>query len=122
MKSGPQRALQLCERFLQKVVNGDYDAAFNGVRPYFPVAEQRFQAIASETKEQIGMAQLQFGAVNGHAFVSGDTVQGAVLRYRFLQTFDRDLVYWEFVFYRAQGGWLVNAMGFDDEIRLLFED
>ena len=111
----------LCQEFLDLVVAGRYDEGFNRVRPYFPVSQERVGKIQQETKQQVGMAELQFGKALGTSFMSGKALQGNLLRLRFLQTFERDVIYWEFVFYRAPGGWMVNALGFDDELRALFE-
>ncbi len=114
-------ALALCEVFHERVVAGRYKEAFTQIRPYFPVSQARVDKIESETTEQLGMAELQFGKALDHSFVSADQVQGTVLRFRFLQRFDRDAIFWEFVFYRPQNVWLINALGFDDEIRDLFK-
>jgi hypothetical protein len=114
-------AMLLCELFLDRVVAGNYKEAFTEIRPYFPVSPSRIDKIESETTEQLGMAELQFGRALDHSFISGDQVRGAVLRFRFLQRFDRDAIFWEFVFYKPQDVWLINALGFDDEIRDLFK-
>ena len=114
-------ALALCEVFLERVVAGQYKEAFVQIRPYFPVSQARVDKIESETTEQLGMAELQFGKALDHSFVSAEQVQSSVLRFRFLQRFDRDAIFWEFVFYRPQNVWLINALGFDDEIRDLFK-
>jgi hypothetical protein len=113
--------LMLCEAFLQRVTAGSFEEAFALIRPYFPVSEARITTIESETRQQLGMAQLQFGQVVGHNFMNGETVQDSILRFRFLQRFERDAIFWEFVFYRPRGTWQINALGFDDEIRDLFK-
>ena len=115
-------AMALADAFLRRVAVGRYDEAFAMVRPYFPVPEARIAKIEKETTQQLGMAELQFGATRDFSFVSGDTVQSSVLRLRFLQRFERDAIYWEFVFYKpAESVWVLNALGFDDEIRGLFK-
>ncbi len=114
-------ALLLCEAFMQAVAAGRFEEAFNLIRPYFPVSEARITKIETETKQQLGMAELQFGKSIDHAFTSGEEVHGSVLRYRFLQRYERDAIFWEFVFYKPEGYWLINALGFDDEIRNLFD-
>ena len=114
-------ALLLCEVFLDHMLAGNYKEAFSQIRPYFPVSPARIDKIEKETTDQLGMAELQFGRALDHSFISGDQVEGKVLRFRFLQRFDRDVIFWEFVFYRPQDVWLINALGFDDEIRDLFK-
>ena len=114
-------ALALSEAFMQKIIADKYEEAFHLIRPYFPVPEARVANIEKETKQQLGKAELQFGAPLGHTFVGADEVQGTVLRYRFLQQYDLDVLFWEFIFYKPKDGWVINAIGFDDQIRDLFK-
>jgi len=115
-------ALQICDSFIQRVMAGEYDAAFQQIRPYFPISEKRFIKLAEETKKQHGLAQLQFGKPLGQVFVSAQTIKDTVVKYRFLEKFEWDVMYWEFMFYKPQNGWLLNGLGFDDDIQSLFRN
>ncbi len=112
--------MQLCEAFLGRVMRSEYDAAFDGIRPYFPISAARFDKLRQETKKQHGLAQLQFGKPIGYLFVRSDTIKDTVVKYRFLEKFEWDVMYWEFLFYKPQDGWILNGVGFDDELHDLF--
>ena len=112
--------MQLCEAFLQRIMRGQYDEAFEGLRTYFPISASRFEKLKQETKKQHGLAQLQFGKPIGHLFVRSDTIKDTVVKYRFLEKFEWDVMYWEFVLYKPQDGWILNGLGFDDELHDLF--
>ena len=112
--------MQMCEGFLQQIMRDQYDEAFKGIRPYFPISASRFEKLQQETKKQHGLAQLQFGKPIGHLFVRSDTIKDTVVKYRFLEKFEWDVMYWEFVLYKPQDGWILNGLGFDDELHDLF--
>jgi hypothetical protein len=52
--------------------------------------------------------------------VNAEALQDSVLRFRYLLLYQRELLHWDFVFYNSGDGWVVNAMGFDDEVNSLF--
>ncbi len=114
-------ALQVCEAFLDRIEAGNYDAAFQALRPFFPVSDARFDKLSQETRRQHGLAELQFGAPVGRVFLSAETVRDSLLRFRFLEKFEWDAMYWDFVFYRPEQGWMLHGVGFDDEVQTVFK-
>ena len=114
-------ALQVCEAFLDRIEAGNYDAAFQVLRPFFPVSDARFDKLSQETRRQHGLAELQFGAPVGRVFLSAETVRDSLLRFRFLEKFEWDAMYWDFVFYRPEHGWMLHGVGFDDEVQTVFK-
>ena len=114
-------AFQLCEGFMQRMVAGDYDEAFRQIRPYFPISEQKFATLRDETKKQHGLAELQFGKALGFVYLDEKSVKDALLRYRFIERYEFEAIHWEFIFYQPERGWLLNRVGFDDEVEPLFQ-
>ncbi len=114
-------AMQLCETFMQRMIDGDSTVAFELVRPYLPISKERFERLQAETKKQHGLAELQFGKPVEHAFLRADVISDTLLRYRFVEKFEWDLLYWEFVFYRPTHGWMLNRVGFDDNLDVLLK-
>lgn len=114
-------AMRLCEGFLDQIMAGEYQAAFDFIKPHFPVSPQRFDRLLQATRKEHGLATLQFGRPLGRVFINTTTIKDTVMRYRFLEKFEWDVMYWEFVFYRPDRGWILNGVGFDDAIQGLFE-
>ncbi|MBI2884857.1 MAG: hypothetical protein HYY15_01645 [Candidatus Omnitrophica bacterium] len=114
-------ALQLCEAFLDRIQAGQYEEAFHILRPFFPVSDARFAKLSEETRRQHGLAELQFGASVGRTLLSSDTVRDSLLRFRFLEKFEWDVMSWDFVLYRPAQGWMLHGIGFDDDVQALFE-
>ena len=114
-------ARALCESFLQRIVGHDYGAAFDLVRPYFPISAERFFKLKHETEKQHGLAELQFGAPLGYVLVRDERIEHAMVNYVFLEKYAWDAMYWELVFYNPKDGWIVNRLGFGDELNTLFK-
>ena len=120
--SSEAEALQLCETFLQAIVAGEHGRAFDAVRPYFPVTDDRFLKLKSAISDQLDVAGQHLGRPLGYTFLDSALVGRLLLRYRFAQQFPVDVFYWQVLFYRAPQGWIINQLGFDDETERLFRD
>ena len=103
------------------MVAGRYEAAFHALRPYFPVSEAKFDHLKTETRRQLELAEEQFGTPIGWALGRSDLLGETVLRLRYLQKFENDVIYWDLVFYKPREAWLLNGLGFDDDIPGLFK-
>ena len=112
---------QLCEQFLNDMVAGRYEAAFHALRPYFPVSEAKFDHLKTETRRQLELAEEQFGTPIGWALGRSDLLGETALRLRYLQKFENDVIYWDLVFYKPREAWVLNGLGFDDDIPGLFK-
>ena len=111
----------LCERFLQHIIDGQFDTAFGLLRPYFPISQSKYAKLASETRAQLDLAEEHFGSPIGSLLVKTQNLDNTVLKFRFLQKFEYDVLYWDFIFYKPHEHWLFNGIGFDDEIQSLFQ-
>lgn len=118
--SSEGEALRLCERFLEAMIAGEHGRAFEVVRPHFPVSEERFVKLKAAISDQLDVAGQHLGRPLGFTFLSAERIGQLALRYRFAQQFPVDLFYWEFLFYRTPEGWIINQLGFDDDIEPLF--
>lgn len=108
--------LSLCQEFLDLILINEFDRAYDHVRPFFPVSRERVEILKSQTQRQMELAQLQFGISHGTKLMKAEPLQGTLFRFQFLQLFQRDYLYWEFLFYNPDGKWYLNSIGFSDNI------
>ena len=110
-----------CELFMLDLVQGDYNEAFAGLRPFFPISNERFQRMEDEARKQHAAAELQFGKPLGHILVREELVKDTVLKLVYLEKFEWDALVWEFTFYKPGDGWILNGLKFDDGFQSLFQ-
>jgi hypothetical protein len=114
-------ALGLCDTFMQQIVQGRYSAAFAAFWPYFPITPAKQEQLYEATSQQLVGVEAQFGRSLGYVFLDTKTLSDTVLRCRFFQRFELEVVVWEFDFYNAGNGWQLNAIAFDGSMEHLFE-
>ena len=110
----------LCERFLQHIIAGQFDSASGLLRPYYPISQSKYTKLESETKAQLDLAEEHFGSPLGSVLIKTQNLDNTVLKFRFLQKFEYDVLYWDFIFYKPHEHWLFNGIGFDDDVQSLF--
>ena len=112
---------KICDRFMQKIVAGKIEAAFAIIEPYFPIPESELSMIIIQTVKQLGMSEQRFGNPIGYEFIKEDEVKETLIKYTYLEKFDKHAVRWIFVFYKPEEKWLVNHFVWDDNIQALFD-
>ena len=103
-------AQQLCEAFLKEVIAGDVESAFAVVTPHMPLPESELSSLELQTIKQLGLIGPRFGKVISYKFVKEENVGDFIVRYTFVEQFDRHVLRWTFLFYRPQNGWLLNSL------------
>lgn len=114
-------AMRLCDTFMQQIVQGRYSTAFAAFWPYFPLTPEKQARLYDETAQQLVAVEAQFGRSLGYVFLDARTLSDTVLRCRFFQRFELEVVTWEFDFYNAGDGWRLNAVAFDGSTAHLFD-
>jgi len=113
-------AKALCEKFLDRIVADDIDAAFTALQPYFLISETEWLMIEKQTFQQLSMMRPRFGATLGFALVREDNIDDIVLRFTYVMKLERHAIVWTFYFYRPADAWLFNEFSIDPNFSELF--
>lgn len=111
----------LCTRSAAAFAEGDSDAAFAALAPYWPVSRAELDALAAQTTAQLAGVGQRFGATLGHEQLRSMEVGTSLLEHTYLVKFERHAIRFSCRFYRPDAHWLVNSVSWDDKINELFE-
>jgi hypothetical protein len=113
-------ARSYCEAVINHVAKGQIEEAFVliGSQWPFPVAELK-QAQEQAEKNQVFVEE-RFGQPCGYRLVKEEVVPEVCLRYTYVIKYEKHLVRWQFVFYKAKDRWQLNSFKWDDSIEALF--
>ena len=115
-----EAASKLVEQVMAKVGAGDLEGGLLLAKPYLLMPEAEVNAIIEQAKLQQPLLQARFGKPLGAEFVADKTLGRSLYGILYLQKFEKHAMRWRFVFYRASGKWMLDAISFDDKIQLLF--
>lgn len=109
-----------CEEFLEVAVKEGMDEAFRVIEPFWPFPGTEFSMVQVQSVKQMGLVKPRFGKCVGYEFVKEQSVNDTVLRFVYIQKFERHILRWRFVFYKPEKEWLLNTFFWDDQIEELF--
>ena len=116
----PEDLRRLTEQIMDKVDSGDVDDAFRLLRPRTIIGESEFDALAAQAKLQVALVGQKFGGNLGHELIRQDRVGESLVRYVYLDKFDRYALRWVFYGYKGKGGWIIHTFRLDDQLPAIF--
>lgn len=111
----------ICEMFMLKLVNSGVQEAFDELRPYFALEKEEIDMIQIQTYQQMEAIRPRYGEVVGYTLLKEEILGDTVLKYTYLQKFERHAIRWLFFFYKPGNTWIFNEFYVDDKLRELFE-
>jgi hypothetical protein len=115
-----EAASKLAEQVMAKVGAGDLEGGLLIAKPYFVMPEAEVNVVIEQAKLQLPLLQGRFGKMLGTEFVAERSLGKSLYQVLYLQKFEKHAMRWRFIFYSANGKWMLDAMNFDDKIQLLF--
>lgn len=108
-----------CSQAARLFAAGQYDAAYRGLAPYWPLPEQEILNLGYQTKTQLEMVTPRFGASLGEEHVETITAGRSLVRHTYLIKHERHALRFSCVFYKPADAWLVNYIIWDDKAQAL---
>lgn len=112
---------QLTEAVMQSVSNNLWKEGLLRLRPYTlnPVAE--FDSELGQVELQVPVITQRFGQAIGYDFVERHELGDSLMRYDYVQKFEKHVMSWHFIFYKPKDRWLLNSWSFSDNVEELFQ-
>jgi hypothetical protein len=117
----PGECKKLCENFVQLMVKGETNKAFEAIKPFWPLPESEIATLQMQTTSQLNTVAPRFGGIVGYEFISEEKVGNFILRYTYVVKYQKHIIRWVFILYKPQNAWVINIVKFDDNIKALFE-
>lgn len=118
--STEQDARALAEATLERVIAGEYQAAFDDLRPVWLFSPGELDTLLSTTVNQRATVAERFGESLDYAFVRRETLAGSLLRLTYVELTERHALRWVFQFYKPGDTWILNSVVWDDDVDALF--
>ena len=100
----------------------DFDAAFGGIKIFFPIPEDEFNNLVTQTKNQFQMVKNRFETTIGYELFKKESIKDLMVKYTYIMKFEKHIIRWMFIFYKPTQGWLLNWFHWDDKIDALFNE
>ena len=116
-----KEAHAFAENMVKQIIAGQSIAAFEAIKPYWPLDASTIDGLAKTTSEQIPMLEETFGKVTGYEFAGSETLGTSGHLETFLIKYEQSALRFYVVFYNGGNGWIVNSLSWDDNWDFLFK-
>ena len=107
-------------KFMEKVSEGDVDAAYKSIRPFLGVPVDAFDASADEASAYFTRVREKAGNTIGYTRVRDEAIGQEFHRVIWLQKFAAAAIAWTFTFYQPQDGWKLVGVSYSTTIDDLY--
>ena len=111
---------KVTDQIMEQVGRGNLEAGFKLMKSRTIIPPAEFDAMVGQANLQIPVISQRFGGNLGYEFLREDKVGDNLVRYTYIQRFDRHAMRWLFYNYRGKDGWVINSFRFDDQLPSLF--
>ena len=109
------------DTIMEKVAAGDFDAAFEMIKPYILLSSAEVDSVLEKTKSLRDQYGSRYGKSTGYAYLDSKKVGKILLRLRYVEQTNRHALPWVFYFYKSEDGWILNSFDWNDIYKDLFE-
>jgi hypothetical protein len=118
--SSPDEVRKVAEAIVASLGASNSDGAIKQIRPLSVVPPTEFDVFEAQfNNQQLNMLR-QFGAPSGYEYVREDKVGTRLVRHQFLVFHEKAPIRWNFVFYKAEKGWVISHFAFDGNAMSFF--
>lgn len=102
---------------MKEVATGNLKGGFDQIGAVYTVIPKvELDALASQAMLQVPVMEARFGKSIGYEFISESRAGDSVLKYVYLQKFEKHAIVWQFVFYRPGQAWILNSFKYRDSV------
>ncbi len=113
-------ARSYCEEVINHVEKGRIEEAFVLIGSQWPFPVEELKQVQEQAEKNRVFVEERFGQPCGYRLVKEEVVPEVCLRYTYVIKYEKHLVRWQFVFYKAKDRWQLNSFEWDDAIEALF--
>ncbi len=114
-------AKDLSAKITADIAAGNLDEAFKIMKLYTSVDPAEIDNIVIQCKTSMEKHEEKDGASIGYELVDSKKIGDSLLRFRYIMKGEKHLILWEFYFYKAREGWILDSFNWNDSYRALFE-
>ena len=115
-------AKDLATKIMAKVAKGDLSAAFKMMNPYTFIGPAEIDAIIIQAKVSREKSGEKNGKSLGYEFIDSKKSGDSLLRFRYIEKNEKNVLLWVFYFYKVKEGWILDSFNWNNVYGPLFEE
>jgi hypothetical protein len=108
------------DKVMAALVKTGVKAAFAEMKPYVVIPPSEFESGVLQSHAQREQYGARYGKTSGYEFIAQKKVGESLVRLTYIEKTDKHALPWEFYFYKAPSGWVLNSFRWNDNFQQLF--
>ena len=113
-------AKEVTNKAMTMIAGNDLEGGLKLLKPYLVIPPAEFDVMLGQATMQLPAMGQRFGNSVGKEFIREDKVGESLVRFIFIQKFEKTVTRWLFFYYKSPSGWVLNTFTYDDSFQLLF--
>lgn len=89
-----------------------FDGGFEVLKRHWPLPDAELQLLIRQTTADWPRVRQRFGKMQGLRYIGEQRISPTLIRYSYLQRFEKGSGQWQFTFQQYRGSWLVDGVTF----------
>lgn len=121
VKPAPPEPRQIAEDAMKYVAAEDMKGLFALIARHMPMDRESLDKLRDGSNEQRKKIPAALGKSLGFAFISECRLSDVLARLAYVEKREKNVIRWQFVFYKARNVWTMSSFIWDDNLNALFE-
>jgi hypothetical protein len=119
--TSPEEMRRAAEGIVASVAAGNFAGALKELRPLSVISSTDFDVFEAQFNSQQANMLRQFGSPSGYEFLREDRLGTRLVRQQFFVFHEKAAMRWNFVFYKAEKGWVLSHFNFEASALAFFQ-
>jgi hypothetical protein len=115
-----QAARQMADETMRLLEQGDLPAMFASLKQKFDLPEAELSSLENMLDHQRRLMASKAGKSVGVEFVAADEIGDSLVRFTYLEKFEKSALVWRMILYRPTDNWRLHELSWDDKPKGLF--
>lgn len=120
LKPTPGEPRQIADDAMKLVAGEDIKGLFAFIATHMPMDREAFDKIRDSSIDQRKKLPSMLGKSLGTAFIKECRLADYLIRLVYVEKREKNVIRWQFIFYKARTAWAISSFTWDDNVNALF--
>jgi hypothetical protein len=115
-----QEIIGVCDKFMTTFKEGKYDSAFDRIKPYSAIEDEKLDTLASVITKQMAEVTRAYGKVLSYEEISEKDAKNSLIQLIYLAKYDKFFLKFTFTLYNNGKGWTIAGFDYNQKVDDIF--
>lgn len=119
--SSTEALRRVLDQSMESFAKGQIKQGYSSISQYSSVPSVDLQVALEDILNQQPGILRRFGGRLGYQFLRSESVGDNVIRWTYLERFEKSAITWNFIGYQGRAGWMISGVTWSGQLERLFE-